>query len=67
MDIYRALVYDDDIDTEDAIRWKRYKIMEKMGWTYHEYQNTPAHIVTEIYSLMNTETKAQNTKLKEAD
>jgi hypothetical protein len=33
--------------------------MKEMGWTYREYQNTPASIVDEIYCWIKTDRQMQ--------
>jgi hypothetical protein len=47
---------------EDARLWKQYKIMEKMGWTVHEYRATPHNVIDQIWVFMETEAKYQEQK-----
>ena len=48
------------ISAEDAARWKCFQVMKAMGWTYREYQNTPAHIIEEVSMFLRTEKAAQD-------
>ena len=50
---------------QDARYYKRYRIMEKMGWTVQEYEDTPLSVVNQVWAFMNTETKVYNDKVAE--
>ena len=59
--LYKAIVWGgEEVDMVSALKWKRYKIMEKMGWTFDEYKHQPAPQVAELWAMMQTEQKAMN-------
>lgn len=62
MPIFEALTLGLDIPAEDALIWMRYKIMQRMHWTYREYCQTPARIVAEVWAMIMTEAKAIEAK-----
>ncbi len=37
-----------------------------MGWTFEEYQNTPAHILAEVSMFINTENKINADNMERA-
>lgn len=43
----------------DALKVKRYRIMQHMGWNYWEYSRAPASLINEIWAFMTTEGKAR--------
>ncbi len=57
----------DPLTGEDAVQWKRYKIMEHMHWNLWEYENTPASLIDQIWTFMATESKYEEMKLNEAN
>ena len=56
--MYEALTIGTELEGEDARRWKRHRIMGKMGWSYREYRETPASIIEETWMFILTEAKA---------
>ena len=41
--------------------------MREMGWTFTEFQSTPAEIVQECWKYMNTEIKSRNMDIQEQE
>ena len=56
--LFESLTVGVPLDGEDAARWRRFRIMKEMGWTYREYQNTPASVIAEAWAFIQTESKA---------
>ena len=73
MGLYAVLSgFDTDIDdpqyaftATDARLYKRYQIMLKMGWSYQEYKDTPASVVSQIWAFIKTENKVKQEKAEE--
>ncbi len=51
---------------EDAVQYKRYKVMQTMGWNIWEYNNSPQWLVDQIWAFMATEEKYFEIKRDEA-
>lgn len=47
---------------EDALLYKRYRIMKEMGWTYQQYRQTPVSVIDQVWAFMNTESKVLTDK-----
>jgi len=39
--------------------------MSKMGWSYHEYSETPASVISQIWAFMKTENKVKQEKAED--
>ena len=69
--LYRKLTdqspLDDEkaFDTEDARRYKRYRVMRAMGWNWTEYRGSPHSLIDEIYLFIQTEERAQADVIKD--
>ena len=62
--LYRALTDEAPLDGEkpldvvDTAKWQRYQVMKTMGWTFEEYQKSPARIVDVTWLMIQTEMRA---------
>lgn len=66
--LFKAILWGgEEVDTVTALKWKRYKMMKEMGWTLEQYNRQPASLITEIWALMQTESKARNKAMREAN
>ncbi len=53
-----------DFSPEDYARYKRFRVIKEMGWTYPEYQATPASIIDQVWAFLLTENKVQRDEIE---
>jgi hypothetical protein len=57
--LFESLTVGTPLEGEDVLKWRRYRMMKEMGWTYQEYQNTPISVTDQIWAFIHTEAKAR--------
>jgi len=58
VELFESLTIGVPLEGPDAAKWRRFRVMKEMGWTYQEYQNTPLSVLNEVWAFMQTEAKA---------
>lgn len=60
--LYKFLDMGEELDSETARKFKRYRFCQRFGWTPEEYDRQPASVIQEFVVMFNTEAKVREVK-----